>query len=126
VRYENGQTEDIRIETPAEARLSQEELDDLRSTDHYRIAKTTVAIAARMVDIGEHGEAGQKLGFTSILGLANSILVDMDDIARTWGYPVDPDPVEVAVQNSYAIVVQHLDALSRLLGHSHALWVVSS
>tara|TARA_R110002003_G_scaffold207_2_gene15982 strand:- start:6711 stop:9416 length:2706 start_codon:yes stop_codon:yes gene_type:complete len=99
VRYENGQTEDIRIEAPAEGRMSQQELNDLRATDHYRIAQTTVTIAKRIFDLGDHGHTGLKLAFTSILGLANSILPDMDDISRTWGYPVDPDPVDVAVQN---------------------------
>jgi nuclear receptor interaction protein len=99
VRYENGQTEDIRIEPPVEDRMSQEELNDLRATDHYRIAKTTVTIGKRILSLSEHGETGLRLAFTSILGFANSILPDMDEIARTWGYPVDPDPVDVAVQN---------------------------
>jgi nuclear receptor interaction protein len=99
VRYENGQTEDIRIEGPVEERMSQEELRDLRATDHYRIAKTTVTIGKRILSLSEHGETGLRLAFTSILGFANSILPDMDEIARTWGYPVDPDPVDVAVQN---------------------------
>ncbi|KAH7406157.1 hypothetical protein DE146DRAFT_609062 [Phaeosphaeria sp. MPI-PUGE-AT-0046c] len=99
VRYENGQTEDIRIEPPAENGLSREEMNDLRSTDHFRIAKTTVTVGKRIFDLADHGETGLKLAFTSILGLVHSILPDMDDIARTWGYPVDPDPVDVAVQN---------------------------
>lgn len=123
VRYENGQTEDIRIEPPAENRMSQEELNELRSTDHYRIAKTTVTIAKRIMSLGEHGETGLKLAFTSILGLANSILSDMDDVARTWGYPVDPDPVDVAVQNKLRDsraasrrFVQAAGTLARVLG----------
>jgi nuclear receptor interaction protein len=99
VTYENGQTEDIRIETPAESGMSREELDGLRSTDHYRFAKTTVTIKKRIFGLAEHGETGLRLAFTSILGFANSILSDMDDAARAWGYPVDPDPVDVAVQN---------------------------
>ncbi|RAR00540.1 wd and tetratricopeptide repeat-containing protein [Stemphylium lycopersici] len=99
VTYGNGQSEDIRIQTPAENRMTQEELNDLRSSDHYRIASTTVQIAKRIFDLGEYGESGLHLAFTSILGLANSILSDMDDIDRTWSYPIDPDPVDVAVQN---------------------------
>lgn len=99
VRYENGQTEDIRIEPPAENGMSREEMNDLRLTDHYRIAKTTLTIGKRMFDLADHGETGLRLALTSILGLVHSILPDMDDIARTWGYPVDPDPVDVAVQN---------------------------
>jgi len=123
VRYENGQSEDIRIEPPAETRMSQQELNDLRSTDHFRIANTTLTIAKRMYDLGEHGEMGLTLSFTSILGFANSILPDMDDIARTWGYPVDPDPVDVAVQNKLrdgrAVArrfVQAAGTLARVMG----------
>jgi nuclear receptor interaction protein len=123
VRYENGQTEDIRIEQPAEIRMSQQELNDLRSTDHYRIAKTTVTIAKRMFDLGEHGETGLKLAFTSIVGFANSILPDIDEIARTWGYPIDPNPVDVAVQNKLRDsraasrrFVQAAGTLARVLG----------
>ncbi|KAF2031285.1 WD and tetratricopeptide repeat-containing protein [Setomelanomma holmii] len=123
VRYENGQTEDIRIEPPAESRMSQQELNDLRSTDHFRIAQTTVTIAKRIFDLGDHGHTGLTLAFTSILGLANSILPDMDDISRTWGYPVDPNPVDVALQNklrdsraSARRFVQAAGTLARVLG----------
>jgi nuclear receptor interaction protein len=99
VTYENGQTEDIRIEPPAESGMTREELDDLRSTDHYRFAKTIVTLKRRIFRLADYGETGLRLAFTSILGIAHSILTDMDDVARTWGYPVDPDPVDVAVQN---------------------------
>jgi nuclear receptor interaction protein len=123
VRYENGQTEDIRIEPPAENGMSREELNELRSTDHYRIAKTTVTIAKRIFDLAEHGETGLRLAFTSIVGFANSILADMDEVARTWGYPVDPDPVDVAVQNKLRDsraasrrFVQAAGTLARVLG----------
>jgi nuclear receptor interaction protein len=100
VTYDNGQSEDLRIQSPAQTtRMSQEDLNDLRATDHYRIAKAWLTISKRIFDLGEHGETGLKLAFTSILGLANSIISDMDNIGRTWGYPVDPDYAHVAVQN---------------------------
>ncbi|KAI0576662.1 WD40 repeat-like protein [Pyrenophora tritici-repentis] len=123
VTFGNGQSEDIRIAPPAENRMTQEELNDLRGTDHYRIASTCVKIAKRVFDLGEHGEAGLQLAFTSILGMAHSILADMDDIDRTWGYPIDPDPVDVALQNklrdSRAAArrfVQAAGTLARVLG----------
>ncbi|KAF2823466.1 WD40 repeat-like protein [Ophiobolus disseminans] len=123
VRYENGQTEDIRIEPPVETRMSQEELNELRATDHFRIAKTTVNIAKRMFDMSDLGGTGLHLANTSILGLANSILPDMDDISRTWGYPLDPDPVDVAVQNKFRDsraaarrFVQAAGTLARVMG----------
>lgn len=123
VTYGNGQSEDIRIQTPAESRMTQEELNELRGTDHYRIASAAVKIADRIFDIGELGESGQHLAFTSILGLANSIISDMDDIDRTWTYPIDPDPVDVAVQNKLRDsraasrrFVQAAGTLARVLG----------
>jgi len=100
VTYGNGQSEDIRIETPSEAAMTREELENLRASDHYRIAKSSVKIAKNIFNLGEHGESGLTLAFTSILGLAHSILPDMDEIDRTWGYPVEPDPVDIAVQNN--------------------------
>ncbi|KAI4929288.1 uncharacterized protein J4E92_004952 [Alternaria infectoria] len=123
VTYGNGQSEDIRIHPPAENRMTQEELNDLRASDHYRIASTTVKIAKRIFELGELGESGIHLACTSIVGLANSILPDMDDIDRTWGYPIDPDPVDVAVQNKLRDsraasrrFVQAAGTLARVLG----------
>jgi nuclear receptor interaction protein len=123
VRYDNGQSEDIRIEPPAENGMSREEMDELRSSDHYRIAKTTVTMGKRIFSLAEYGESGLKLAFTSILGFAHSILPDMDDISRTWGYPVDPDPIDVAVQNKLRDsraasrrFVQAVGTLARVLG----------
>lgn len=123
VTYGNGQSEDIRIEAPTESRMSQAELADLRSTEHYRIARATVKIKKRIFDLGEHGENGLQLAFTSIVGLANSILPDMDEIARSWRYPVDPDPIDVAVQNKLRDsraasrrFVQAAGTLSRVMG----------
>jgi nuclear receptor interaction protein len=123
VRYGNGQSEDIRIEAPTSNGLSQEELNELRGTDHFRIAKTTVKIKKRMFGLGDLGESGLHLAYTSLLGLAHSILPDMDDIAATWGYPMDPDPVDVAVQNKFRDdraasrrFTQAAGTLSRLMG----------
>ncbi|CBX94762.1 hypothetical protein IAQ61_009423 [Plenodomus lingam] len=123
VTYGNGQSEDIRIEPPRETKMSQDELNDLRATNHYRIAKISIKIAKGIFNLGEHGEAGLSLALTSILGLANSILSEMDDIDRSWGYPLDPDPVDVAVQNSLRAkrassrrFVQAAGTLARVLG----------
>ncbi|KAF1947342.1 WD40 repeat-like protein [Clathrospora elynae] len=123
VTYDNGQSEDIRIGAPAETHMSQEELRDLQSSDHYRIAKASITIASRIFELSEHGETGLKLAFTSILGLANSVLSDMDSIDRTWSYPINPDPVDVAVQNKLRDsraasrrFVQAAGTLARVLG----------
>lgn len=103
--------------------MSQEELNELRGTDHYRIARATVKIKKRIFDLSEYGSDGLHLAYTSLLGMAHSILPDMDDIARTWGYPVDPDPVDVALQNKFRDdraasrrFVQAAGTLSRAMG----------
>ena len=123
VRYGNGQSEDIRIEAPTSNGLSQEELNELRGTDHFRIARTMVKMKKRMFGLGELGESGLHLAYTSLLGMAHSILPDMDDLSRTWGYPVDPDPVDVVVQNKLRDhraasrrFVQAAGTLSRVMG----------
>ncbi|KAG9205654.1 hypothetical protein G6514_007261 [Epicoccum nigrum] len=123
VRYGNGQSEDIRIGAPTSQGMSQEELNELRGTDHYRIARATVKIKKRIFDLSEFGPDGLHLAYTSLLGMAHSILPDMDDIARTWGYPVDPDPVDVALQNKLRDdraasrrFVQAAGTLSRAMG----------
>jgi nuclear receptor interaction protein len=124
VRYGNGQSEDIRIGAPTSQGMSQEELNELRGTDHYRIARATVKIKKRIFSkLSEYGSDGLHLCYTSLLGMAHSILPDMDDIARTWGYPVDPDPVDVALQNKFRDdraasrrFVQAAGTLSRAMG----------
>jgi nuclear receptor interaction protein len=123
VTYGNGQSEDIRIEAPAENRMSQEELAEIRGTEHFRIARTVVKIKKRLSDMSDLGESGLHLSFTSILGFAHSILSDMDDLARSWGYPVDPDPVDVVLQNTLRDnraasrrFVQAAGTLSRVMG----------
>ncbi|KAJ4362228.1 hypothetical protein N0V95_001472 [Ascochyta clinopodiicola] len=123
VRYGNGQSEDIRIGAPTSSGMTQEELTELRGTDHFRIAKTTVKIRKRMFDLADYGEPGLHLAYTSLLGMTHSILSDMDDISRSWGYPLDPDPVDVAVQNKLRDdrsasrrFVQAAGTLSRAMG----------
>lgn len=123
VRYGNGQSEDIRIGAPTSNGMTQEELNELRGTDHFRIAKTTVKMKKRIFDLADHGESGLHLAYTSLLGMAHSILSDMDAISRSWGYPVDPDPVDLAVQNKLRgdraasrRFVQATGTLSRAMG----------
>ncbi|KAH6620124.1 WD and tetratricopeptide repeat-containing protein [Boeremia exigua] len=123
VRYGNGQSEDIRIGAPTSNGMSQEELNELRGTDHFRIARTTIKVKKRIFDLAEYGEDGLHLAYTSLLGMAHSILSDIDSISSSWGYPMDPDPVDVAVQNKLRDdraasrrFVQAAGTLSRAMG----------
>jgi nuclear receptor interaction protein len=105
VNYGNGQSEDIPIESPLRP-LSPEEATVVQDTDHFRIAKSTVGLQRRMFDL-PHTQlkfdpdnlSAHTQNFTSILGFAASLLPDMDEISRTWRYPVDPTALDVAVQN---------------------------
>lgn len=99
VTYGNGQSEEIRIEPPDGRPIAREEFQD-RTTNHYRIARASVKISSDIYNLAEHGEAGLSLAVTSILGLSHSILPEMDDIDRTWEYPVGPEPVDIAVQEN--------------------------
>ncbi|KAL5437729.1 hypothetical protein PMIN06_008978 [Paraphaeosphaeria minitans] len=128
VNYANGQSEEIRVEAP-NSPLTPSEVAAIQDTDHYRIAKTTIEIIPKMFDLSEiHGaDAGSPTAheavFTSVLGFAASLLPDMDETIRTWAYPVDPSPVDVAVQNklrelrgSIRRFVQAAGTLARVLG----------
>ncbi|KAF1974432.1 WD40 repeat-like protein [Bimuria novae-zelandiae CBS 107.79] len=129
VNYANGQSEEIRVEGP-ESPLTPSEAAAIQGTDHYRIAKTTIGLLPKMFDLSEASGGSDldspvphKSTFTSILGFAASILPDMDEISRTWGYPMDPNPIDVGVQNklrdqraSFRRFVQAAGTLARVLG----------
>lgn len=129
VNYANGQSEEIRVEAPQEP-LSPGEAAAIQETDHYRIAKTTIGLLPKLFSLFEGSETSDsdspnahKPTFTSILGFVASVLPDMDEISRTWRYPVDPTPIDVAVQNklreqrgSFRRFVQAAGTLARVLG----------
>jgi nuclear receptor interaction protein len=129
VNYGNGQSEEIRIAAP-ESPLSESEAAALRDTDHYRIARTTVKIQKQMFTLNPNKPATAADGpdthtpsLTSVLGFAASIIPEMDEIARTWGYPIDPNEVDVALQNKLRDdraasrrFVQAAGTLARILG----------
>lgn len=129
VNYGNGQSEEIRIEPPGSP-ASEGEAAALSDTDHYRIAKTTVKIQKQMLILNPNrpatiadGPGAHTPDFTSVLGFAASILPEMDDISRAWRYPMNPNEINVALQNklrdSRAAArrfVQAAGTLARVLG----------
>ncbi|KAF2270916.1 WD and tetratricopeptide repeat-containing protein [Lojkania enalia] len=130
VNYGNGQSEEIRIEPGGrpESPLSEREGEALTDTEPYRIAKMTIKIQRQMAYIdtsvpATSSPAKHSASFTSVLGFAASILPEMDEIARTWRYPVNPNEVDVALQNKLRDdrgaarrYVQAAGTLSRVLG----------
>lgn len=129
VNYGNGQSEEIRIAAP-QSPLSQSEAAAIQDTDHYRIAKTSVKLLKKMFKLHDtrpptdpDEPSAHTAAFTSVLGFAASILPDMDEISRTWHYPMNPNRVDVALQNKLRDgraasrrFVQAAGTLARVLG----------
>jgi nuclear receptor interaction protein len=120
VNYGNGQSEEIRIQPP-DSPISENETAALKDTDHYRLAKTTIKIQEQI--LRSSSDPPHTSNFTSVLGFAASLVPEMDDISRTWGYPIDPNQVDVAVQNKLRDsraasrrFVQAAGTLARVLG----------
>ena len=133
VRYENGQTEDIAMgeavpSLPAsmveEARESVLNEAQKRS---LQIAKSLVKIRKLMFSLEASGQSSDLSYhipmFTAALGHTATCISEMDEIIRSWRYPVDPLPEDVIVQqtlrrnrNSSRRFVQAAGTLARMLG----------
>lgn len=121
IRYQNGQQEDIPI--PGQGRNQRPPVPlTSKQRDAQRIARATVRIRSSLFSAeNESHEPG--IAFTSALGLSASILSDMDQTMRDWGYPVDPSPDDVVFQQtlrrnreSGRRFVQAAGTLARALG----------
>lgn len=110
VRYENGQSESIPIrnnqamgDTISGSAAASMTIPQQRS---YRLANTSVKLRKHMFGledpkpVRDSDPTGHSSSFTSVIGLSASMLDEMDDIIRTWRYPVDPDDFEVAFQKT--------------------------
>ncbi|KAM0691777.1 hypothetical protein Q7P36_007977 [Cladosporium allicinum] len=121
IRYQNGQQEDIPI--PGQGRNRQPPMPlTSKQKDAQRIARATVRIRSSLFS-AENESHEPSIAFTSALGLSASILSDMDQIMRDWGYPVDPLPNDVVYQQtlrrnreSGRRFVQAAGTLARALG----------
>ncbi|KAL9017647.1 MAG: hypothetical protein Q9185_005043 [Variospora sp. 1 TL-2023] len=115
VRYENGQSEDVAM-SESVARVSQAVTDEARQSvlsksqkRSLQIAQSVVKIRKLLFSLGDTGVPGapvvddpssHKSSFTSVLGFAGSIVPEMDEISRSWRYPLDPHAEEVLVQQT--------------------------
>jgi nuclear receptor interaction protein len=120
VRYQNGQQEDIPI--PNQGRNRQPVPLTSKQKDAQRIARATVRIRSSLFS-AENESHEPAIAFTSALGLSASILSDMDQAMRDWGYPIDPLPNDVVYQQtlrrnreSGRRFVQAAGTLARALG----------
>lgn len=137
VRYENGQSEDIAIQDVA-PQMPRAELETARGSvlsesqkRSLQIAKSSVKIRRLMFSLEASGHAGagsldpahHNRSFTSALGFAASSLSEMDDISRSWRYPIEPSPADVVLQqtlranrDSSRRFVQAAGTIARMLG----------
>ncbi|KAJ9665507.1 hypothetical protein H2201_004389 [Coniosporium apollinis] len=131
VQYENGQSEEIPIEPPRPrspvSEVREAVLPEAQRRS-FRIAKASVKLRKHMFtldakkDPTDADPTGYATSFTSVLGFAASILPEMDEISRTWRYPVNPSPIDATLQRTLRAnrcssrrFVQAAGALARLL-----------
>jgi len=98
IRYQNGQHEDIMLPNREQSRRPAAPLS-AKQRDAQRIAKMTVRIRSSLFS-AEHESHEPVIAFTSALGLSASILSDMDQVMRDWGYPIDPQPNDIHYQQT--------------------------
>ena len=111
-------------------------LDEARRTVLSESQKRSLQIAKSMVKIRKHifslsarssrsphQTTVNHPTFTSALGLAASCLPEMDEVIRSWGYPVNPDEADRfllqtlrAKRDSSRRFVQAAGTLARVLG----------
>lgn len=107
IRYENGQTESIPLvgDTAGEAsssvgpRTSRSD-EDKRS---LLVAKQSVAIRKEIFSLEDANKASDDdhgTSFSNAQDVCARILPIMDDIMRTWRYPVNPEDLDVVFQNT--------------------------
>ena len=137
VRYENGQSEDIAVSNSAGLpRVNMEEARESLLNDVQRrsmqIAKSMVKMRNFLFSLDastrEPRASSLKLSahtpsFTAALGLAASCLPEMDEIIRSWGYPMNPDEEDIVLQqtlranrDSSRRFVQAAGTVARFLG----------
>ncbi|KAH0538660.1 hypothetical protein FGG08_004735 [Glutinoglossum americanum] len=111
VRYENGQSEEIRIQpsppldpAPIISQAREAILSEPQKKSH-RIAEAVVNLRKELFGLMSSKNSPSSLestphatSFTAALGLAAANLPIMDEIVRTWRYPVNPPEEEVVFQ----------------------------
>ncbi|KAI4152326.1 MAG: hypothetical protein L6R39_001851 [Caloplaca ligustica] len=116
VRYENGQSEDIAMSDPvvtvpsAVAEEARESVLNESQQRSLRIAKSVVKIRKLMFSLSDsstqlstvtsHDPSGHRTSFTSILGFAAQVIPEMDEISRSWRYPIDPREEDIVFQQT--------------------------
>ena len=139
VRYENGETEEIPIAEGQDTEPDAEVHDALLSEAQRlseRVARSLVQLRKTLFDFSAslRGDEATEMEtsseltmhtpvFTQALGQCITVLPQMDDIMRTWGYPVNPSEEDITLQNTLRRnrqatwrFAQAAGCLSRVLG----------
>lgn len=136
VRYENGQSEDIvmgdavsslppsMVEEARESVLSESQKRSLKiAKSLVKIRKLMFSLEASSTTSTPSDSIDHTPSFTAALGLAATCLPEMDEIARSWRYPVNPVHEDILLQqtlranrDSSRRFVQAAGALAKKLG----------
>ncbi|KAL9040351.1 MAG: hypothetical protein Q9180_001965 [Flavoplaca navasiana] len=138
VQYENGQSEDIAMSDPvmtvpsAMAEEARESVLNDSQKRSLRIAKCMVKIRKLLFSLNDvNGEScnqlldpsAHKASFTSVVGFSASLLPEMDEISRSWRYPLEPSDEDIVFQQTLRAhrdtsrrFVQAAGTLAKVLG----------
>ena len=139
VRYENGRSEDIAMDDalqslpPSTNEQTRESLLTDPQKRSLRIAKSLVKIrkllfslevSARRLNEDHSSDTTHHVpSFSAALGVAATSLPEMDEISRTWRYPVNPSDEDIVLQqtlranrDSSRRFMQALGTVARTLG----------
>ncbi|KAL8852214.1 MAG: hypothetical protein Q9221_002924 [Calogaya cf. arnoldii] len=115
VQYENGQSEDIAVNDPvtmvpsAMAEKARESVLNDSQRGSSRIAKSMVKIRKALFSCSDtnaeprvdpFNASVHKACFTSVVGFSASLLPEMDEISRSWRYPLEPRGEEIIFQQT--------------------------
>ena len=139
VRYENGETDELSLASELGHRGGMPNHDALLTEAQQvseRVARSLVQLRKTMFDFsasmgGDTPVAMENSSeltphtstFTQALGECSTLLPEMDEVMRTWSYPMNPSEHDVSVQNTLRRnrqaawrYVQASGCLSRVLG----------
>ncbi|KAI4264119.1 MAG: hypothetical protein L6R42_000756 [Xanthoria sp. 1 TBL-2021] len=115
VQYENGQSEDIAMNDPVmtvpsavaenarESVLNDSQKRSLRiAISMVKIRKTLFSLSDTSVEscVDPLDPSAHKASFTSVVGFSASLLPEMDEISRSWRYPLEPRDEDIVFQQT--------------------------
>jgi DDB1- and CUL4-associated factor 6 len=116
IRYENGETDEMSIPIGLESESNMDAHDALLTEAQQlseRVSRALVQLRKTMfdfsvsmrADVAAEMETSSELTpftsvFTQVLGQCSILLPDMDEVIRTWTYPINPSEEDISLQNT--------------------------